>query len=78
MTCEELKAKNALLQQASDLYSKSSDVAPSSVSVAPPTKPAKAPRRNHSARRIVTPKHAVLCNDDEDYKDGTFLTNSAS
>ena len=73
--------KNRLLQEASDLYSKreATNVAPCESIAAPakPPLPSAALRPVQSARRIITPKQALMCSDDdENFKDITFLTNS--
>jgi hypothetical protein len=84
LTCEELKAKNKLLQEASELYSNSNskkeEARPAHASAAAaaphkPALPAASLRPASSARRLVTPKQALMCNDGEDFKDATFLTN---
>ncbi len=83
ITCEELREKNNLLQQASDLFNSSNAPAKASqpeAVVPPPSKPSSATyqlRPVNSARRIVAPKQGIIAGDESsNLKSFTFLTAS--
>lgn len=83
ITCEELKEKNRLLQQASDLFNSSNISAKASqpeAVIPPPSKPSSATfqlRPVNSARRIVAPKQGIIADDENSsLKSYTFLTAS--
>jgi hypothetical protein len=76
LTCEELRAKNKILQDASDLYSKVE--VPKEVDTRPAVPPVKITqptlRPVNSARRIIVPKQGII-HDDETSKGHTFITS---